>query len=110
MYTLEVPLKEIVSYIRIADIPNSGGKISLSTLVPVDDMTDYWQYAVNYGYIIGNKFKMPELINRYKRYLDKDSLISREVSLTVFDTSDFIIFEFPDEENALYFKIKFIKE
>ena len=108
MYPLEVPIEEIVNYLRIANIPTPDRELTPHTsFLPIGEMEDYWQYAVNYGYIAGIKNYMKDMIFRYKECSNKDSLTHTEVSLDVFGDYDFIVFEFPDEETALYFKLKF---
>lgn len=114
MYTLEVPLEKIINYIRFTNIPIQDSKYNgkLPAFMGIGAIKDYWQYAINYGFIQMGKSKsyIPNLITRYKEYSNKESLIYREISLNNFNDSDFIVFEFPDEETALYFKLKFVKE
>lgn len=97
--------------VKVEDIQchlNKGFIDSYYAFVPIGDMIEWWKYTTNYGYISTYPRYVPELINSYKNLIDKNKIEdqSKIHEEDMYD-DDFIVFEFPDEETALYFKLKF---
>ena len=74
--------------------------------LPQGEMEEFWQYSVTYACSFDGELRFDkEMIYYYKNLKDKNNLETIDIPSPYYE--DYIIFEFPEEEIALYFELKF---